>query len=115
MSRLHGNIQKSFSELEKKYNVAIGYLEKSAYYFVADKVIAQKNRLDSYRFRSLRFGFWVCSNTFNKLDALVTVSEGLQKRLGQKLPSIKNKIYTIENINSKNSIIHLSHQIIPTN
>ena len=104
-----------FPELEKKYNVAIGYLEKSAYYFVADKVIAQKKigwiHTD---LEALDLDFEFEEKYFNKLDALVTVSEGLQKRLGQKLPSIKNKIYTIENINFKNSIIHLSHQIIPT-
>ena len=97
--------------LQKEYDVAIGYLEKSTCYFVADKVKATKKigwiHTD---LEALKLDFDFEKNYFDKLDYVVTVSEGLKERLLLKLPSLKSKIKAIENINSKKMIVHLSEQ-----
>lgn len=97
--------------LQKEYDAAIGYLEKSTYYFVADNISAKKKigwiHTD---LEALKIDFTFEKKYFDKLDFLVTVSEGLKERLLQKLPSLENKIQTIENINSKKAILHLADE-----
>ncbi len=97
--------------LQKEYDAAIGYLEKSTCYFVADKVKATKKigwiHTD---LEALKLDFDFEKNYFDKLDYVVTVSEGLKERLLLKLPSLKSKIKAIENINSQKMIVHLSEQ-----
>lgn len=97
--------------LQKEYDAAIGYLEKSTYYFVADKVKASKKigwiHTD---LEALKLDFDFEKQYFDKLDYLVMVSEGLKERLLFKLPSLKSKIKVVENINSQKMIVHLSEQ-----
>lgn len=57
---------KSFEVLEKEYDAAIGYLEKSSIYFVVDKVNAKK-RLDGY-IQITRIQVWIASSITHILN-----------------------------------------------
>lgn len=106
----------SFEILEKEYDVAIGYLEKSSIYFVADKVNAKK-----------KIG-WIHTNYsnsgmdcnfdnpyFEKLDYIVTVSEECVKSLKENFPHLKNKIRVIYNVVSPKIINNLANKEIQDN
>lgn len=93
------------------YDLSVGYLEKSTYYFVADNTLGKRKvgwiHTD---LEALKLDFNFEKGYFDKLDYLVTVSEGLTARLCLKLPDIKNKTFTIENINSEKSINLLANE-----
>ena len=99
--------------LEKEYDAAIGYLEKSSIYFVVDKVKSKK-----------KIG-WIHTNYtnsgmdpnfdqpyFNQLDHIVTVSEECAKSLKENFLSIENKVRVIYNIVSPTIINKLSNSPI---
>lgn len=102
-------ICKSMPRLEKKYDCAIGYLEKSSLYFVVDKV------------NSLNKIGWIHTNYstsgmnpefdasyFNKLDQIVTVSEACIASLVRFFPKMEHKISLVENIVSPKMIQDLA-------
>lgn len=103
--------QKFLPNLTEKYDVAIGYLEKSTYYFVIDNTVAKKKigwiHTD---LEALKLDFSFEENYFNKLDYIITVSDGLKERLTKKLTSVKEKTFSIENINSVKSIRFFSEE-----
>ncbi|MGG2014578.1 glycosyltransferase [Bacillus sp. S10(2024)] len=100
---------KSFETLEKEYDAAIGYLEKSSIYFVIDKVRAKKkigwihtNYSDSgmdYKFDTAYF---------EQLDHIITVSDECAKSLQDNFPHLTNKIAVIHNIVAPQMIHDLS-------
>ncbi|MGE6398512.1 glycosyltransferase [Bacillus cereus] len=103
-------VSKSFEVLEKEYDVAIGYLEKSPIYFVVDKVKAKK-----------RIG-WIHTNYvnsgmdghfdysyFERLDNIITVSEECAKSLENNFVHLKQKVKVIYNIVSPKIINKLSN------
>ena len=91
--------------LKKKYDTAIGYLEKSSYYFVADNVLSH-NKIGWIHtdLEALNLDFEFEKKYFKKLNHIVIVSDGLKERLSKKIPEINNKIKVIENINSASFI-----------
>jgi glycosyltransferase involved in cell wall biosynthesis len=104
-------IGKSFSYLEKEYDAAIGYLEKSSIYFVVDKVRSKKkigwihtNYSDSGMDRNFDDPY------FRQLDTVVTVSEQCAESLKENFVSLKNKIRIIYNIVSPEIIYDLSSE-----
>jgi glycosyltransferase involved in cell wall biosynthesis len=90
---------------KKKYDTAIGYLEKSSYYFVADNVLSH-NKIGWIHtdLEALNLDFEFEKKYFKKLNHIVIVSDGLKERLSKKIPEINNKIKVIENINSASFI-----------
>ncbi|MCQ6275292.1 glycosyltransferase [Bacillus sp. V3B] len=103
----------SMDILEKEYDTAIGYLEKSSIYFVVDKV------------KSKRKIGWIHTNYtnsgmdhhfdqpyFNQLDQIVTVSEECAKSLKENFRGIGNKVKVIYNIVSPTLIHKLSDSSI---
>lgn len=90
---------KSIPNLEKEYDAAIGFLEKSAIYFVVDKV-QSKNKIGwihtNYESSGMNpvFDF----DYFSKLSHLVTVSEKCKNSLEKKFPDLSKRIAIIENI-----------------
>lgn len=106
----------SFDTLEKKYDAAIGYLEKSSIYFIVDKVNSNK-----------KIG-WIHTNYsdsgmdahfdqpyFKQLDQIVTVSEECAKSLQDNFEHLKNKIKVIYNIVSPKIIKHQSNRELESN
>lgn len=108
--------KRSFDTLEKEYDAAIGFLEKSSIYFIVDKVISKK-----------KIG-WIHTNYsnsgmdahfdkryFKQLDQLVTVSEECAKSLQDNFEPLKNKIKVIYNIVSPKIIKHQSKRELDSN
>lgn len=104
---------KSFDILEKEYDAAIGYLEKSSIYFVVDKVKSKK-----------KIG-WIHTNYSNsgmdskydkpyykQLDQVVTVSQECENALNDNFSHLKNKVKVIYNIVSPKIIKNLSDEEI---
>ncbi|RTY92303.1 glycosyltransferase [Flavobacterium sp. GT3R68] len=102
-------ISKSIRPLEKKYDCAIGYLEKSSLYFVVDKVNSS-NKIGWIHTNYSTSGMNPAFDTFyfNNLQHLVTVSEECAKSLNLYFPAIDAKIAVIENIVSPQIINSLS-------
>lgn len=105
---------KSLDVLDKEYDAAIGYLEKSPIYFVVEKVRAKK-----------KIG-WIHTNYstsgmdgefdtpyFSRLDHLVTVSEECAKSLVFHFSHLQNRVKVIYNIVSPSIINQLSQNDTP--
>ncbi|MGG0237739.1 glycosyltransferase [Bacillus rhizoplanae] len=101
--------REAFEVLEKEYDAAIGYLEKSSIYFVVDKVKAKK-----------KIG-WIHTNYsnsgmdctfdavyFEQLDHIITVSDECAKSLHESFSNLKSKITVIYNIVAPRIIYDLS-------
>lgn len=106
-------LAKSLTRLEKKYDVAIGFLEKTSTYFCVDKVNA-----------SIKIG-WVHIDYdklgldpnfdikyFRKLNDIVTVSEECANVLKNRFPSQKDKVNVIYNIVSPTIINKMANNDI---
>ncbi|EJR53263.1 hypothetical protein IIM_02627 [Bacillus cereus VD107] len=121
-NRMGGNISKreqynwkyvaqSLNQIEKQYDVAIGFLEKTSTYFCVDKVKAHKKigwvHIDYNKlgmdpdFDALYFG---------KLDNIVTVSEECANVLVNKFPNKQSEINVIYNIVSPTMIHKMANQ-----
>lgn len=92
-------IKKHMQKLEKQYDTAIGFLEKTPNYFVVDCVNANKKigfvRTD---YNKMGMDEKIDQDYFAKLDYICTNSENATNTLQQKFPKIADKIVTIENI-----------------
>lgn len=100
-----------FPKIEKKYDVAIGYLEKSSNYFVVDRTLAtQKIGWVHTDLKALKLDFEFEEKYLRKLDKIITVSDVLVEKLQHYFPKIQEKFYRVENINSAKIINELAHQ-----
>ncbi len=101
--------RKAMDTMEKVYDVAIGYLEKSSIYFVVDKVQSKK-----------KIG-WIHTNYgnsemdpefdkpyFEQLNELITVSEECSNSLYHFFPHLRPRIHIIHNIVSPATINQLA-------
>ncbi|MDQ0242558.1 glycosyltransferase involved in cell wall biosynthesis [Bacillus fengqiuensis] len=106
-------MSKPLKKIDKTYDIAIGYLEKSSIYFVVDKVKAKR-----------KIG-WIHTNYsnsgmdnnldnpyFQQLDYIVTVSEECVQSLKDNFAHLKNKIRVVGNIVSPQTINSLSNNEI---
>lgn len=102
-------LSKSLNNLQKEYDVAIGFQEKNPIYFCIDKVKAKRkigwihtdyNKLGIDRNKE--------NDYFNKLDYIVTVSEELVNILKGSFPNNEKKIKCIYNIVSSKMIKKMS-------
>ena len=76
MSKGYGNICRNLLIINKKYDVAIGYLEKNPIYFCIDKVKANKKIGFIHNdYDKLGMDPTIDKKYFKKLDNIVTVSE----------------------------------------
>lgn len=96
---------KAINVLPKKYDAAIGFLEKSSNYFVVDK-IKSKNKIGFIHndYTQLKLDARFDSLYFQKLDAIVTVSESCLLSLETTFKQFKAKMSFMYNIVSKNLI-----------
>lgn len=102
-----------FPVQSKKYDIAVSYLEKTSGYYVVEKTDAKKKMGWIHTdLEALGIDFDIENKYLAAFDYLVTVSEGLSERLGEKLPAFKSKIRTIDNINSQKLITALSNEKI---
>ena len=106
-------LKKAIGIIDKKYDVAIGYLEKTSNYICVDCVQAYKKIgwiHNDYRKLNLDKSF--DAKYFKKLDYLVTVSEECEKVLKEEFPEESYKVKLIFNIVSKKAIENLANEVI---
>ncbi len=106
------NVSKSIVKLEKKYDVAIGFLEKSSIYFCVDKVDAEKKIGWVHSdYEKLEMDPTFDIHYFKQLDNLVTVSEECKNILKEKFPTEIHKIDVMYNIVSPIIINKMANQV----
>lgn len=97
--------------LPKKYDVAIGYLEKIPNYFCIDKVDAKRRigyvHTDYVKLKMCRK---IDSYYFKEMDYIIAVSDACKQTLDMSFPSFKNKIKSIKNIVSEKTILSLAKE-----
>lgn len=102
----------AIENLDKNYDVAIGFLEKTATYLCVDRVNAVKKvgwvHID-YDKLGMDPNFDI--PYFRKLDNIVTVSEECSKILKRRFPSEKEKISVIYNVVSPRMIKEMSEEL----
>lgn len=102
-------IAKSLREIDKNYDVAIGYLEKNPVYFCIDKVKAKKKIGFIHNdYDELGMDPKIDIEYFAKLDSIVTVSKECANVLKEKFPMYKKKVKVMYNIVSPNMISKMS-------
>lgn len=103
------HLSKSIFPLEKKYDAAIGFLEKSSIYFIVDKVKAEiKIGWIHTNYATSGMNALFDSSYFKKLNHLVTVSDECAKSLNKFFPALSEKVKVIENIISPKIIRNLA-------
>lgn len=102
-------MSKSLNSINKKYDVAIGYLEKNPIFFCIDKVDANKKIGFIHNdYDKLGMDPTIDKKYFTKLDNIVTVSEECAEVLKQRFPIYKQKIDVMYNIVSPHMIKNMS-------
>ncbi|CAG9613762.1 hypothetical protein BACCIP111899_02981 [Bacillus rhizoplanae] len=104
-------IASSLNQIEKQYDVAIGFLEKTSTYFCVDKVKAHKKigwvHID---YNKLGMDPNFDALYFRELDNIVTVSEECANILTNRFPNKKDEISVIYNIVSPTMIHKMANQ-----
>lgn len=84
---------------DKKYDVAMSYIEGIPNYYVIDKVTAKKKILWIHNeYTKLGYNKDFDRTYFEKADAVVTISEICRNNLVNNFPNLKDKFYILENI-----------------
>jgi glycosyltransferase involved in cell wall biosynthesis len=107
------NIQKSIRNGAKKYDTAIGFLEKSSIYYIVDKIHATKKIgwiHTNYSKSGMNPAF--DTNYFEKLTAIIGVSPECVADLKNHFPKLSNHIKIIYNIVSPALITNLANESI---
>lgn len=107
------NIVKAIPKITKKYDAAIGFLEKSSIYFVVDCVTATtKIGFVHNDYNKLNLNSDFDLNYFQKLNTIATVSEQCKCVLQEVFPSQKVKVKVMYNIVSPSLIQKMSEEAI---
>jgi glycosyltransferase involved in cell wall biosynthesis len=102
-------IARSMDVIDKKYDVAIGFLEKTSIYFCAEKVDAVKKIGWVHNdYDKLGMNPYFDQAYFAKMDHIVTVSEECGHILKQRFPNQQTKVEVIHNIVSPKLINQLA-------
>lgn len=89
----------TFKPLEKKYDVAISYLEGITNYYIIDKVNAKKKLIWIHNeYDKLGYSRDFDMPYFKKADAIVTISQLCKENLVKNFPLLKERIHVLENI-----------------
>lgn len=99
--------------LEEEYDVAIGFLEGDASYYVIDKVNAKKkilwihndfNEIKKYEDAK------IYEKYFQKADSVVSISDKCVQILKQNYPALVNKFYYLSNLTSGSLLKKMSEE-----
>lgn len=101
------------SNLEEEYDIAIGFLEGDASYYVIDKVNAKKkilwihndfNEIKKYEDAK------IYEEYFQKADSVVSISDKCVQILRQNYPAMVNKFYCLPNLTSGSLLKKMSEE-----
>lgn len=108
-----GALKKALPRLNKKYDVAIGYLEKTPNYYVVDKVTATKKIGYIHNdYVSLGLNKTIDASYFDQLYAVCTISKNCHDVLHNEFPLKKNLFHLIPNFVSKEILVTKSREEI---
>jgi glycosyltransferase involved in cell wall biosynthesis len=107
------NRKSCFSNLDKEYDVAVGYLEKTSIYFAVDCIKA-KRKIGFIRtdYSKLDLDKNFDEKYFEKLDYLCANGEISRDILSTTFPKLENKLKVVMNVVSTKLINDLSNQVI---
>lgn len=104
-------LSETMQPLEKKYDAAIGFLEKNPNYFIVDKVLAKtKIGFIHNDYNQLKLNKSIDAPYFRKLDFIATVSEECSSVLKHEFPDEADKVKFIPNIVSASLVQQLSKE-----
>ncbi|MGG0729865.1 glycosyltransferase [Bacillus paramycoides] len=104
-------LSKSLQTINKKYDVAIGYLEKNPVYFCIEKVKADKKiGFIHTDYDKLGMDSKIDMGYFHSLNHIVTVSEECANVLRERFPIYNDKIGVIHNVVSPSTINKMSQE-----
>jgi glycosyltransferase involved in cell wall biosynthesis len=104
-------LSSSMKILPKKYDVAIGYLEKTPNYFCIDKVKAKKKIAFIHTdYKQSKMDSSIDGPYFLKFNTIVTVSDICKEVLIEIFPNIEHKFKTMNNIISSTAITKLASE-----
>jgi glycosyltransferase involved in cell wall biosynthesis len=93
------NLGRSVSPIEKEYDAAIGFLEKTSVYFAVDKINAKKKiGFIHTNYIDMKINADFDRPYFQKLDAILTVSDECVSALKTTFPEFAPKIKLMHNI-----------------
>lgn len=96
---------KYIPEYDKKYDIAVSYLEGITNYFIMDKVAAQKKILWIHNeYNKLKYSTKFDLEYFSKADTVVTISDICKQDLLKSFPSLITKFEVLENISDSRAI-----------
>ena len=110
--------EKRIPKINKKYDIAIAYVNGEPVYFVGDKVNAQKkiawvhNDYDAYKFNQKAKKF--DKKYFEKFDAVISISDVCVDILKKNFPDISENFFMLPNISSAKTIEKKSNEFIPS-
>lgn len=98
-------MKKALQRLDKEYDAAVGYLQKTSNYFCIDKVKATKKIGFVHNdYRMLQLDKTIDEPYFKKFDSIVTISEVCADILKEEFPQFSSKVHLMYNISSPKSI-----------
>ena len=99
--------------LEGNYDIAVGFLEGEASYYVIDKVNAEKKILWIHNdFNEIKKNedAKIYENYFQKADSVVSISDKCVQILKQNYPKLTNKFYCLPNLTSGSLLKKMSEE-----
>lgn len=106
-------ISRSLKPINKKYDVAIGYLQTNPIYFCIDKVNAsRKIGFVHSDYEKLGLDPEIDMKYFHELDRIVTVSEECANILKRNFPMDEQKVEVMHNIISPKIIKNMSLEVV---
>lgn len=101
-------------KLPKKYDVAIAYMSGEATYFINEKVDAERKLTWVHNdYKKAGFSEKYDRMHFNKMDAVVTISEECLNVLNEVFPEIRENTYNIANITSSTVTRMRADEFVP--
>lgn len=106
-------LKKTIKPLAKKYDVAIGFLEKTPNYFCVDKVTAKKKIgfvMNDYN--KLKMDKTIDNYYFSKLDFIAQDSEESNAIMKDNFPQLADKMVVVKSIISATAIYQLAQKTV---
>lgn len=108
------HLKKIYAKIDKKYDVAIGFLEKKTTYFVTDQVIAEKKYAFMHTdYDAIPHDKKLDERSYRQLDGLVVVSEHTGDTMLRQFPFMQGKVHTIKNMVAPEVIHRLAQEPVP--
>ena len=106
--------KKIIPNLNEEYDTAVSYISGEQTYYLVDKVKAKRKISWVHNdYRAAHHPKKYDEQYFNKLDAIVTISEKCEIILKEEFPELKDRCHNIANITSSEIIKRMSNDFYP--